>query len=139
MPNTQLAYRVLDLIEAHPEHWNQRRWHCGTSHCFAGFVECLVLGANPFNSWSAELTRSEVKENFKKQWEGTRLSQFSQFYLDITNEVAIKELGIDKGQASQLFDAKNTLEDLHQLVSEIFGPRVVKAKVKQLEGVKVSC
>ena len=32
---------VLRTIEENPQHWDQRNWHCGTSHCFAGFAQLL--------------------------------------------------------------------------------------------------
>lgn len=33
---------ALALIEANPDHWNQTHWHCGTSHCLAGFCDIVV-------------------------------------------------------------------------------------------------
>ncbi|MGL5937068.1 MAG: hypothetical protein ACRCZI_15765 [Cetobacterium sp.] len=33
--------KVLAQIEAHPETWNQKMWHCGTTHCFAGWAQVL--------------------------------------------------------------------------------------------------
>lgn len=38
---------VLRWIEAHPEHWNQEAWHCGTSHCYAGVAEMMRLNLDP--------------------------------------------------------------------------------------------
>ncbi len=38
----ELARAVMNHILAHPESWNQRHWHCGTSHCFGGF--CQIKG-----------------------------------------------------------------------------------------------
>lgn len=32
---------VLDKIISDPEHWNQRSYHCGTSHCFAGWAQII--------------------------------------------------------------------------------------------------
>jgi len=34
--------KVLDTIKAHPETWNQAKWHCGTTHCFAGHAQILA-------------------------------------------------------------------------------------------------
>lgn len=48
-PNTDLAYAVLDHIDAHPDAWDQRHWlrsadnECGTVACFAGWA-CLLAG-----------------------------------------------------------------------------------------------
>lgn len=33
-PNAELAYAVLDQIDAHPETWDQGDWDCGTTACF---------------------------------------------------------------------------------------------------------
>ena len=35
----QLMLTVLEHVQKHPETWDQERWHCGTSHCFAGFAQ----------------------------------------------------------------------------------------------------
>lgn len=42
--NPQRYNQVLAKIEANPQHWNQRVWHCGTSHCFAGFAGLIKEG-----------------------------------------------------------------------------------------------
>jgi len=39
--NIELAKKVLAQIESHPETWDQGQWHCGTAHCFAGWVQIL--------------------------------------------------------------------------------------------------
>jgi hypothetical protein len=39
--NRENYRKVLDQIEAHPETWNQSFWHCGTTHCFAGWAQIL--------------------------------------------------------------------------------------------------
>ena len=44
MKNAALAYKTLDYIKAHPEEWDQRLWHCGTTHCFAGLIELFTTG-----------------------------------------------------------------------------------------------
>jgi hypothetical protein len=30
---------ILNTIEANPSCWDQARWHCGSSHCFAGWAQ----------------------------------------------------------------------------------------------------
>jgi uncharacterized protein YjbI with pentapeptide repeats len=30
------------LVEANPDQWDQKVWHCGTSHCWAGFGDLLA-------------------------------------------------------------------------------------------------
>jgi len=32
---------VLAKIESDPNCWDQRKWHCGTKHCFAGWAQIL--------------------------------------------------------------------------------------------------
>ena len=41
MMNKENVQKVLDLIEANPSCWNQEKWHCGTTHCFAGHAQIL--------------------------------------------------------------------------------------------------
>lgn len=42
-----LAWEVIRQIEQQPERLNMSHWHndaseCGTTHCFAGWVQCLL-------------------------------------------------------------------------------------------------
>ena len=39
--NKENYQKVLDQIIAHPKTWDQRAWHCGTEHCFAGWAQVL--------------------------------------------------------------------------------------------------
>ena len=39
--NKENFQKVLDQITAHPETWDQTDWHCGTTHCFAGWAQLL--------------------------------------------------------------------------------------------------
>lgn len=41
MKNLGNCKLVLDQIEKHPETWIQEKWHCGSSHCFAGWAQIL--------------------------------------------------------------------------------------------------
>ena len=41
MKNLDNCKLVLAQIENHPETWNQGTWHCGSSHCFAGWAQIL--------------------------------------------------------------------------------------------------
>jgi hypothetical protein len=36
--NDDLAYRALDYIREHPAEWNQAKFWCGSTACFAGRV-----------------------------------------------------------------------------------------------------
>ncbi len=41
MKNLENIKLVLDKIETNPECWDQKSWHCGTSHCFGGWAQIL--------------------------------------------------------------------------------------------------
>lgn len=43
----RLAAAVCNQIIQHPESWNQCEWHCGTSHCVAGWIDVLAGYYNP--------------------------------------------------------------------------------------------
>ena len=53
MRNQDNINRVLSIIEAHPETWDQETWHnaCGTAHCFAGHGQ--ILSGRPVGVISA--------------------------------------------------------------------------------------
>lgn len=44
--NKKNLARVMNQIIEHPETWDQSNWHCGTSHCFAGWAQ-VMSGKNP--------------------------------------------------------------------------------------------
>jgi hypothetical protein len=116
-PNAELAWRVLDQIDAHPETWNQRDWasegSCGTAYCFAGWA--ALLAGHEIAWLSAEVALDgtliadyvvDASAPEGKQWVG---------------DAAREALGI--ADSLSLFAGHNTREDLHRLVAEIFGPR----------------
>lgn len=41
MKNIENCKLVLQKIKENPDQWNQGSWHCGTSHCFAGWAQIL--------------------------------------------------------------------------------------------------
>ncbi len=87
----ELLESTLKLIEENPNHWNQGDWHCGTSHCFAGFVE-LQIKKLPLDTTES-------------------LSDAC-----ITREMAREALGLSDLQADVLFSGVNKLEDLKEIV-----------------------
>lgn len=107
-PNAELAYAVLDQIDAHPETWNQATWDCGTAACFAG--------------WAVRLAGGKVEK-------GGLLDPFVvEGPEDIVGlevpEAAELVLGSDcRTDFDDLFDAAHSREDLGRLVAEIFGSR----------------
>lgn len=94
MLNKQLLQLTLDTIKANPQHWDQVYWHCGTTHCFAGFVELL----------------------HKQQSLDTYFDEYDVDGGDVA-DYAMKALGLTIYQADSLFSPVNTLEDLEHRVN----------------------
>lgn len=113
-PNAELAYRVLDHIDAHPEQWFQNDWahknECGTSYCFAGWAVLLAGRELIWDGLSETYDEAawvvDQRKDDGKQWIG-----------DAAREV----LGID--DSYDLFRGLNSRKDLGRLVEEFFGPR----------------
>jgi uncharacterized protein YjbI with pentapeptide repeats len=66
--------KTLQLVKENPEHWNQETWHCGTSHCFAGFGDCIARAEAlnqdvSFNEFSLINTPSKL-HYVDKEWYG---------------------------------------------------------------------
>lgn len=114
-PNAELAYKVLDHIDAHPEQWRQDLYigkaECGTVACFAGWT-CLLSGYQPLFPYASAFSTSEL--------EGQRdsVSERAQDLLGISRWI---NEGFD--DESDLFDQYNTREMLGEMVAEVFGPR----------------
>jgi len=106
--NVELLKKTLEAIKANPDHWEQETWHCGTSHCFAGFAELLSLGL-PIDSEECDLRDSpSVYNEVKWQWN--------------TRDNAMKALGLNDSFDSydkHLFSAFHTLEDLTKMVAHL--------------------
>jgi hypothetical protein len=117
-PNAELAYRVLDQIDANPSLHSQAWWFtvtdCGTAACFAGWA-CLVAGDKP-HAFDRPLQLVAVGEDIS-------FAQGPDGEVVYASDRAAELLGVDKTTARTLFDGHNTREDLGRLVAEIFGPR----------------
>lgn len=98
--NVELLQKTLDAIKANPKHWNQKSWHCGTSHCFAGFAELIANGL-------------PVKTSFDeiKKLKTTRKLAMSTFI------EAERLLGISDEDSDVLFYGYNTLPQLERMVA----------------------
>ena len=46
----ELCLAVKDAQD-NPNHWNQRYWHCNTSHCIAGFADMRRNALLPQGAW----------------------------------------------------------------------------------------
>jgi len=111
-PNAELAYRVLDHIDAHPEQWRQSQWvgvaDCGTIACFAGWT-VLLSGATVHPA-------GEVVADGPEELIG----------MDVP-DAADKLLGISPKTLPLIvadpYDGLLTREELGKAIAEIFGPR----------------
>lgn len=119
--NAALAYAVLDQITAHPQTWDQSFWitetDCGTAACFAGWA-CLLSGDRPSHEQGVlELGRSRMlfRHIDFVEVDGSILPNPVRYR-------AADLLGIGYGDAHALFASSNTIDQLHQLVTRIFGP-----------------
>ena len=67
----RLQQCVLNYIRAHPEHWDQSSWNCGTAFCFAGIASCMCgipvptiasiqtsRGLNRHFQWRAQISKA---------------------------------------------------------------------------------
>lgn len=111
-PNAELAYRVLDQIDAHPEAWDQTTWQCGTSACFAG--------------WAVRLSGGVMENVHGRTWDVIVADGLGELNGMDADEAAERLLGVRmpwREPEDDLFAQDNTREDLGRLVAEIFGPR----------------
>ncbi|MDQ1625761.1 MAG: hypothetical protein QOJ49_1259 [Actinomycetota bacterium] len=126
-PNAELAYAVLDHIEAHPERHDQGSFlrpsldlrlmydrvgrldvtaeiaveHCGTTACFAG--------------WTALLSGKTLNHEGDVRTDGDRSADIAY--------TAQSLLGIGAADSWHLFFEAQSLDQVRCFVSEIFGPR----------------
>lgn len=100
--NVELLTRTLDYIVAHPKEWNQRDWRCGTAACFAGNAALLAgwQWIMPFGDPDQYLMSRRLADG--------RCSTIAQ-----------SELGLTEDEAGWLFDGRNTLDDLIQMVESV--------------------
>jgi hypothetical protein len=117
-PNAELAYRVLDHIDAHPEQWNQGVYigpaDCGTAACFAGWA-VLLSGAEPRFYAPGVSTADVVVDG--------RVRAVPDLAQEVNSASRWVEAGDGYSDDIDLFDPYNSREDLGRLVEEIFGPR----------------
>ena len=119
-PNAELAWRVLDHIDAHPESWDQNVWGCGTAACFAGWAVRLSGGviAGERNS-DAEVV--DTTDDSAHPLVGLTVEEAAYAVLGLDDFLSIGEL--PGGGTRWLFFSGNNRHTLGHLVTEIFGPR----------------
>ena len=119
-PNAELAWRVLDHIDAHPETWDQSWWFivtdCGTTGCFAGWT-CVLSGDTP--DTPGPIGALAIGEGSSM----VELAQQGGYRHAADRAAELLGFGANDARADELFGAGNTREDLGRLVAEIFGPR----------------
>lgn len=114
-PNAELAYKVLDHIDAHPDSWDQSSWVCGTTACFAG--------------WAVRLSGATIDGQGGS--DGEVVDGPPELVGLTVEEAAYEALGIDvetsgwtvASYTEWLFHDRHTRNDLGRRVAEIFGPR----------------
>lgn len=102
--NVGLLQKTLNAIKANPQHWNQVVWHCGTSHCFAGFAELIHQGL-PIDTDEDELRDIPGFFSPHSEWN--------------TSAHATELLGISDDDAETLFASYNTLRTLEEMVARL--------------------
>lgn len=121
-PNAELAYLVLDHIDAHPEQWDQARWWrtsptCGTAGCFAGWTVQLSGG----HVGRAGIFNLTVVKSGLGELDGKYVPVAAAALLGLPMDVTEDE---DEAAGNlPLFNESNDRDDLGRLVAEIFGPR----------------
>lgn len=124
-----LAYATLDWIKANPQHWNQRYWHCGTSHCFAGTAEMLGAGLDPAQEHPDRQPDENDPDfddmNPEAYW-GMDTSKTALEMLEIPS-AEFWYPGEDRFQRD-LFHSGNSLLDLEKYVEVLFGARTDNAQ-----------
>jgi hypothetical protein len=126
--NAELAYRVLDHIDAHPEQHDQGLWfaekyECGTVACFAGWTAMLAGGrlAKVKDEW--DFATTVIVGGLPEELIGKHVSYAAAVLLGIAEDLDDE----DEAQALRIFNGHNTREDLGELVAETFGPRPAAA------------
>lgn len=125
-PGAVMAYRALDAIRLNPEQHDQLHWEfitsCGTTRCFAGWVNHLA-GRPACNCWglTAEQQMAQGRRSFEISLNcvlvGGRTYTVSQCFS------AREVLHLDEDDAVGFFAEEASLEAIEAEVLEIFGPR----------------
>jgi hypothetical protein len=106
MANAIHLQATLDAVLAHPEHWRQDSWHCGTSHCFAGFAEMIRLAENPTEKCSEACYCQPDRDGLQR----AALANL---------EATQKWLGLTDEEWSRVVHVGNSLEELKRKVCRL--------------------
>ena len=119
------AYRALDYIKEHPDEWNQNIWlqkNGKTCGCFAGRV-LLLEGLEPVWVLDQASDGSDFFLADEVLFNGVR-----RYVPDLAEDLLGERfywhnLDTEDERAENLFNGRNTIEDLERLVLLIFGER----------------
>jgi hypothetical protein len=130
-PNAELAWRVIDHIDAHPDQHDQGHWvrqtDCGTTACFAGWTTIL----------SGDRPVTELPGYVDGFTDVVTVDPEGRSY-DLTVQARARELlGITHQAAHDLFYNAMSLDDLRDAVAEIFGPRPEQVLFIRQDGTSV--
>lgn len=101
--NKELIRKTMNQILQNPEAWDQKTWHCGTSHCFAGWAT-ILSGWVPNN-------RSEVIKRGTDE-------------LMNTSDAAQEELGIGWALAGWMFAGVRDMEGLYTCCQRLLNDEI---------------
>jgi hypothetical protein len=129
-PNAELAYKVLDHIDAHPEQWIQDLWwidaqnpgsHCGSAGCFAGWVVTLSGGQIEYSRFDIQPIVTGLPD-----LDGASISEAAAELLNVNPWVIDPDRDNDEWNYDNeryLFSGGNDRDDLGRIVELLFGPR----------------
>lgn len=123
-PNAELAYRVLDHIDAEPKGWEQGMWigksDCGTVACFAGWA-VLLSGCQVDSERAFEEVVGGPAELI-----GKGIPQAADILLGISIDY------LRERDLPDPYDGLHSRESLGAAIAEIFGPRPCDADAPTL-------
>lgn len=102
--NWPLFERTVAAIKANPGSWKQSSWHCGTSHCFAGFTHILDLMDRGIITSHIQNVESEDDAEIE-------------LYGEVSWDVARQRLGLSFAQEEWLFNGYRSLADFEECIS----------------------
>ena len=117
-PNIKVLKEILKFIIQHPEHWDQEIWHCGSSHCVAGFIELHQLR----KPWETFVVFTDDTANiYDIQDLETQVEKDLPILVLDSNPSTLESraaqyIGLDLQSSWRLFDPNNTLEDLIRII-----------------------
>lgn len=121
--NIKLLRKIVAHIKANPEHWQQSAWHCGTSHCVAGFAELDAAGY----SLSTRVFNKKVDGlRWKSPYKKPKLTYGARFWNFIkarrkegfstaTCDIGRDHLQLTAEESAWLFDGTRLLDQLSEV------------------------